>query len=132
MAVYDDVVIRLGQLGYTVPIEQQDAAVLHAITCATDRLTANINHKTVPAELNTVLIDMAAGLFLSEKKSIGALGTSFDFSRPAKRITEGDITVEYAGKTDGGSTPEARFDELLDRLINPPQWQLAHFRRVKW
>ena len=131
MAMYDDVIIRLSQIGYTAT-ESRMAEITQSIDCAAEKIKANINRTEIPEGLYYTWVDMAAGLFLLNKKSTGQLGESFDFTFPAKKITEGDVSVEFAGATDGSSTPEARFDKLLDSLINPPAYLFARFRRFVW
>jgi hypothetical protein len=130
MDIYDDVAARLLMLGYTV--SSSDAAVTYSINRASETIKANINRIEIPEGLRYVWTDMSAGLFLRDKKAAGQLGDAFDFSAPAKNISEGDVSVEFAGSTDGALTPEARFDNLLDSLINPPQSVYAAFRRLKW
>ena len=133
MAMYDDVVTRLLQLGYTVPAgDTPDTAVTYAIDRAAEKIKANINCTDIPDGLHHTWVDMAAGLFLFDKKTAGQLGESFDFTAPAKKITEGDVSVEFAGAADGSSTPEARFDKLINSLINPPAYLFARFRRFVW
>lgn len=133
MAMYDDVVIRLLQLGYAVPAgDTPDAAVTYAIDRAAEKIKANINRTDIPDGLHYTWVDMAAGLFLFDKKTSGQLGEGFDFTAPAKKITEGDVSVEFAGAADGSSTPEARFDKLINSLINPPAYLFARFRRFVW
>lgn len=129
MDIYNDVVVRLGQLGYTVETgTAPDAAVNYSINRAAEKIKANINRTDIPDGLHYTWVDMAAGLFLFDKKAAGQLGEGFDFSAPTKKITEGDVSVEF----DGGSTPEARFDKLLENLINPPAYLFARFRRFVW
>lgn len=133
MAIYDDVVMRLSQLDYTVPKgDAPDAAVTYSIDRAAEKIRANINRTEIPEGLHYTWVDMAAGLFLFDKKAAGQLGEGFDFSAPTKKITEGDVSVEFVGATDGSSTPEARFDEMLKSLINPPAYLFARFRRFVW
>ena len=135
MAIYEDVVARLQMLGYTVTVPEgqtQSPDVLYAINRAAEKIKANINRTEIPEGLHYTQVDMAAGLFLFDKKAAGQLGTGFDFSAPAKKITEGDVSVEYAGASDGADTPEARFDALLTQLINPPNSIFARFRRLLW
>lgn len=129
MTIYDDVVVRLSQLGYTAP---EGNAVIYSIDRAAEKIKANINRTEIPEGLHHTWIDMAAGLFLFDKKTIGQLGESFDFTALAKKITEGDVSVEFAGAADGSSTPEARFDKLINSLINPPAYLFARFRRFVW
>ena len=133
MDIYNDVVYRLSQLGYTVPAgDTPDAAVTYAIDRAAEKIKANINRTDIPDGLHYTWVDMAAGLFLFDKKTAGQLGEGFDFTAPAKKITEGDVSVEFAGAADGSSTPEARFDKLINSLINPPDYLFARFRRFVW
>lgn len=133
MDIYDDVIVRLSQIGYTMPeSDTPDSAVNYSINRAAEKIKANINRTDIPEGLHYTWVDMSAGLFLFDKKAAGQLGEGFDFSAPAKRITEGDVSVEFYSGADGGSTPEARFDKLLDSLINPPAHLFARFRRLVW
>ena len=133
MDIYNDVTARLWQLGYTVPsFGIADPAVSYAINHAAEKIKANINRTEIPDGLRHTWIDMAAGLYLFDKKSSGQLSDNFDFTIPAKKITEGDVSVEFAGADDGSSTPEARFDNLINSLINPPAYLFARFRRFVW
>ena len=102
-----------------------DAAVKYAINRAAEKIKANINRTEIPDGLHYTWVDMAAGLFLFDKKTAGQLDEGFDFTAPAKKITEGDVSVEFAGADDGSSTPEARFDKLINSLINPPAYLFA-------
>lgn len=133
MTIYNGVVARLSQLGYVVPDnDAPNAGVTLAIDRAAEKIRANINRMDIPGELHYTWVDMAAGLFLFDKKAAGQLGDGFDFTAPAKKITEGDVSVEFAGADDGSSTPEARFDKLINSLINPPAYLFARFRRFVW
>lgn len=129
--IYEDVVVRLTTLGYQTEIFP-DADINHSINCAAEHIKANINRTEIPDELRCTWVDMAAGSFLSDKKATGQLGENFDFSAPVKKITEGDVSIEYAGATDGSNASEARFDSLLDRLMHPPEQIFARFRRIAW
>lgn len=128
--MYDEVVQRITALGYT-PTENDESAIKYAVDRAEWGIKNNINLPAVPDGLHFVWIDMAAGLFLRELKVAGLLPIAFE--TPTKSIAEGDTTVTFAvGGSDGALTPEAQFDRLLDRLINPPQEQLAAYRRMRW
>ncbi|MBP3448374.1 MAG: hypothetical protein J6K51_05085 [Clostridia bacterium] len=95
--IYEDVVARLAMLGYNVPqTDSPDAAVTYSINRAAEKIKAKINRTEIPEGLYYTHIDMAAGLFLKDKKAAGQLGDAFDFSAPAKSITEGDVSVTFA------------------------------------
>ena len=97
-------------------------------------LLANINHRKLPPPLFYTLVDMVAGHFLFDKKAAGGLDglEGFDFNAPAKSITEGDISVTFAGASDGASNAESRFDAMLAQLMHPAESTLAAFRRLRW
>lgn len=124
--VYEAVVARLSMLGYTVTDADKAGLEYLIHKCEVDILT-NINHRELPKGLFYTLVDMVAGQFLFNKKAAGGL-EGFDFDAPAKSITEGDISVTFAG----ASSAESRFDALLDRLMHPPDSVLAAFRRLRW
>lgn len=128
--VYEAVVARLSMLGYTVTDADKAGLEYLIHKCEVDILT-NINHRELPKGLFYTLVDMVAGQFLFNKKAAGGL-EGFDFDAPAKSITEGDISVTFAGASDGTSSAESRFDALLDRLMHPPDSVLAAFRRLRW
>ena len=128
--VYEAVVARLSMLGYTVTDADKAGLEYLIHKCEVDILT-NINHRELPKGLFYTLVDMVAGQFLFNKKAAGGL-EGFDFDAPAKSITEGDISVTFAGASDGSSSAESRFEALLDRLMHPPDSVLAAFRRLRW
>ena len=128
--VYEAVVARLSMLGYTVTDADKAGLEYLIHKCEVDILT-NINHRELPKGLFYTLVDMVAGQFLFNKKAAGGL-EGFDFDAPAKSITEGDISVTFAGASDGSNSAESRFDALLDRLMHPPDSVLAAFRRLRW
>ncbi len=133
MTVYEAVVTRLAMLGYTVTDNDKPGLEYLISKCERDILD-NINHKALPDGLFYTLVDMVAGQFLFDKKAAGELDgvEGFDFSAPAKSITEGDVSVTFAGASDGAASAEARFDALLDKLIHPPNSILAAYRRLRW
>ena len=131
MTVYEAVVARLAMLGYTVT-DADKTGLEYLIHKCEAELLANINPRELPPPLFYTLVDMVAGQFLFDKKAAGGLGEGFDFDAPAKSITEGDISVTFAGASDGASNAESRFDALLDQLRHPAESILAAFRRLRW
>lgn len=131
MSVYEAVVARLAMLGYAVT-DADKPGLEYLISKCEAEILVDINHKELPEGLFYTLVDMVAGYFLFNKKAAGGLGEGFDFDAPAKSITEGDISVTFAGASDGASTVESRFDALLDRLMHPPEHILGAFRRLRW
>lgn len=131
MDIFNDVCLRLSGLGYTVR-DDDTPDIGYAVNRAAERIKADIGRADIPEGLHCTFVDMAAGLFLFDKKAADGLGAGFDFSAPAKKITEGDVSVEFSGQSDGSLTPEARFDKLVDRLMNPDAFIFARYRRFIW
>ena len=131
MTVYEAVVARLAMLGYTVTDDDKTGLEYTIHKCEAE-LLANINHRKLPPPLLYTLVDMVAGQYLYDKKAAGGLGEGFDFEAPAKSITEGDISVTFAGASDGASNAESRFDAMLAKLMHPAESTLAAFRRLRW
>lgn len=127
---HEDVVRRLAALGYQAT-EGDGPGISYSISKCEAALLAEINHKELPDGLFFTLIDMAAGAFLREKLASGTLKLEgMDFSSPVKTITEGDVSVTFAGS--GSDSPEARFLSRLAELEHPPEGLLAIYRRLRW
>lgn len=128
MDILTAVILRLTSLGYTV-LEADSAMIDYDVVRAEDWLKANLNQAEVPNNLFYVWADMAAGLFLVDKKAAGQL-PDHHFEAPVKSISEGDTSVAFAvGET---GTAERQFDAMLAKLIHPDEAILATFRRVAW
>lgn len=130
MTVFEAVVLRLAMLGYKV-IEDDTPGLEYLISKCEKDIMADINQNALPDGLFYTLVDMVAGQFMFNKKAAGDL-EGFDFEAPVKSITEGDVSVTFAGGSDGASSAEARFDALLSKLMHPAQSTLAAYRRMRW
>ena len=132
MDVYEAVVSRLAMLGYQAT-EQDKPAIDYLTGKCRVTLLASIHHKDVPDGLIYTLVDMVAGSFLQDKLAAGRLEIEgLDFSTDTKSITEGDVSVTFAGANDGTSSPEGRFLAALDGMAHPSEKILGAFRRLKW
>ena len=127
MDILDKVTKRLESLDYTV--ESTDEAALHYdIDKAESDLKARTNLSEVPEGLLHVWIDMAAGLFLYDKKAVGGLSESYDFAAAVKSVSEGDTSVTFGD----ASTVDDQFNALLAKMINPSADIIARYRRMVW
>lgn len=130
--MYEAVVPRLAMLGYRAT-EQDKPAIDYLTGKCRWTLLASIHHKDVPDGLMYTLVDMVAGSFLQNKLAAGKLEIEgLDFSTDTKSITEGDVSVTFAGANDGVSSPEGRFLATLDGMVHPSEKILGAFRRLKW
>lgn len=131
--IYSEVAKRLKSLGVHAASEN-DYGVKYATDNAETTIKNETNLNIVPEGLRYTWIDMAAGYYLQESKATGRLkicGVELS-EAPVKSITEGEVSITFASTSDGAKTPEARLDELIKRLINPPQSVYAKFRRIVW
>lgn len=132
MDVHEAVVSRLAMLGYQAT-EQDKPAIDYLTGKCRVTLLASIHHKDVPDGLIYTLVDMVAGSFLQDRLADGGLEIEgLDFSTDTKSITEGDVSVTFAGANDGTSSPEGRFLATLDGMVHPSEKILGAFRRLKW
>ena len=111
MEILAAVTARLSALGYTVT-ETDSAALDYNIKKAETTLKVRTNQLEVPEGLFYVWADMAAGMFLTDKKASGALSEVYDFDAPAKSISEGDTSVTFA-IADTGS-----FEDQFEAAVN--------------
>lgn len=128
MDIKETVTARLAGLGYTVA-GADSFMIDFAVNKAEEQIKANINWSQIPEALFYVWADLAAGLFLRDKKATGQLA-GYDFEAPAKGITEGDTRVEFA--ISDSTSPDARFEALTTKLTTLDEAALARFRRLVW
>ncbi len=129
MKICEGVAERLSAIGYEVG-EDDKNAVIYCINKAEAALKVRTNQNVLPDGLFYVWVDMAAGYFLTDKKSNGALDGIFDFSAPAKSISEGDTSVTYAIASSG--TFEDQFDAMLAKMTHPDNEVILRYRRLTW
>lgn len=129
MDIFADVIARLAALDYTA-LDSDRVFLTFNIEKAEAELKAATNQLEVPAGLYHTWVDMAAGLFLSDKKSAGALNCLYNFEAPVKSISEGDTSVSFA-ISDSGSF-ESQFDAMLKKMITPDADLIIAYRRLAW
>lgn len=126
---FDAVKARLNSLGIHV---DNSAAIL--INMCIERAEGTIKHTcnlpAVPAGLETVLVDMAVGEFLTVQKTFGKLsGIDID-AAAVKQIQMGDTNVSYS--TDSIKSPEQRLDALISHFTRDRKKELLKYRRMVW
>ena len=129
MEVLAAVTARLEALGYKVT-EADYTAIRYQIAKAETELRVKTNRCEVPDGLFSVWVDMAAGLFLLEKKAAGGLSDLYDFDAPAKSISEGDTSVTFA--LSDTATLEEQFDASIEKMTHPDAAMIVAFRRLTW
>lgn len=132
MELREAVTLRLSMLGYTARSEDAPTLDYLEAKCRQDLLTS-IHHKELPEGLFYTLTDLVAGTFLEGRLAAGSLEIAgLDFSAAPKSITEGDVSVTFAGASDGADTPESRFLARLAAMTHPSEDVLGAYRRLAW
>ena len=132
MVEYQQVVDRLGQFG--IAEEQIDVAALQFDMALILRYVVNYcnldNGNEIPEILDLRIIDRICSEYLMKKKNAGML-EGFDYEQAVKTIKEGDTQIQFASEADG-TTPEERFNKLVDYLYkNFDKW-ICKYRRIRW
>lgn len=117
---------RLKQIGYTV-VETDEPLLAYVVNMIQQKIKNLCNTSDIPATLDYAANEMAAGEFLSIKRSTDSL-TGFDFEAAVKSIAEGDTTVTFTGTV----SSETLFDALVDKMIKGHKAELAKHRRIVW
>lgn len=127
MDIFEKVTERLKMLGYATA-DTDSTAINYNIDKTERDLKARTNQSEVPDGLFDVWVDMAAGFFLTDKKAVGALSESYDFSAAVQSVSEGDTSVTFGN----ASTAEEQFDAMLAKMIEPDANRIIAFRRLRW
>ena len=129
MITIENIIKRLGQLGYVVTEEDHDI-----IEFELDKILNYVknycNITEIPEILDPRIADRVAGEFLFYQKNSGNL-TGFDYDAVIKEIKEGDTSLKYTNGSDD-DTPESRFDKFLNTLERGfDKWITPH-RKLRW
>lgn len=100
-----------------------------------EKVRGSIKNKThlsnVPADLEAVAVDMAAGEFLLAKKTFSPDSLAgLDLGMAVKQIQAGDTNTVFA-TGEGSLTAEQRLDAFISRLLSR-EGEILHYRRLKW
>lgn len=122
---------RLEALGYAV--SDADNGLLDICRRRVESTVRNLCNLPevgdIPDGLSEIIIDRICGEFLFAKRGAGQLELGeLDLSAAVKRITEGDVSVEFAD----GDPDAARPDKLIGRLMCSGERELVRFRRIRW
>ena len=129
MVTREQVIGRLGQLGYTATIADNEA-IDFELTKILNYTKNYCNITEIPEILDPRIIDRVVGEFLFYKKNSGSL-EGFNYDLVIKSIKEGDTTLTYA-VGQGEDTPENRFDSFIKKLERGYDKWITPYRRLRW
>ena len=122
------VINRLEWFGYEV-VHSDLLTIKFIIEKIENKGKTDCNIDEIPEELNNVLVDMVVGNFFIEKKTFDPDSLkSINFESVIKQIQEGDTNITFS---DNSKTPEQRFDELINYLINK-EYDFSCYRKIRW
>ena len=129
MVTRENIVKRLGQLGFTATIDDYDQ-IDFELNKTLDYVRNYCNITDIPNMLDPRIIDRVCGEFLYYKKNSGSLD-GFNYDAVVKSIKEGDTTITYA-VGQGEDTPENRFDTFVKSLERGFDKWLCPWRKIRW
>ena len=124
----DKIIERLSSLGYDYSQNLDSFLIDFTSEKVLNFIKSECNVESIPKGLENIFIDRVCGEFLMFKKQTNQL-ENIDFSPVAKQISEGDTSVSFF---DGTTTPEQRFDSLINFLLNSGNGSFSSYRRVRW
>lgn len=125
----EDVIERLGQLGYSA-VEEDHEQIDFELEKTLNYVKNYCNITEIPEILDPRITDRVCGDFLYYKKNSGSLD-GFNYETVIKSIKEGDTKIDYA-VGQGEDTPENRFDTFVKSLERGFDKWLVPWRKIRW
>jgi len=118
--------LRLGELGLAPPAE--DEGLLQGLLeRAVLWILAETGQGELPDELESAVVDVAAGEYLLWRKNMGSL-ECFDETCAVQKMSQGDTSITYA-VAGGAISP---LDALIAGLRTPREALMRKWRRMRW
>ncbi len=127
--MYDRIVERLTALGYVYDNGSDDTLLESEMKRGEAYVLSFCNLTSIPEEIEEVYIDIVCGYFLRSRLYNGDLSEGGAVSGIAEKITEGDVSVEYAADKEVGLYERA--DRLISGLLNK-ETELTAVKKLKW
>ena len=132
LSIYEGVVMRLKFFKYDVPESEKsiiDYVILKVLSSVNNKTNQCYTADDIPYGLYSIVVDKVVGEFLMFKKNMGDI-PALDLSPVEKQIQVGDTNTVYAVET--VSSPEKRYDTLINFLIFARDNELIRYRRLTW
>lgn len=132
LSIYEGVVMRLKFFKYNVPESEKsiiDYVILKVLSSVNNKTNQYYTTDDIPYGLYSIVVDKVVGEFLMFKKNTGDI-PELDLSPVEKQIQVGDTNTVYAVET--VSSPEKRYDTLINFLMTGRDDELIKYRRLAW
>lgn len=123
------VIDYLKGIGYN-PIYDDQQLIEFLVNDVANGIAIDCNVTELPEELNGIVVQRTVGRFLETKAFNGSLYDTLNISYVAKKIVEGDTTIEM-GVPDG-QTPHKIINDYIKTMKEYGKRQIAAFRKIKW
>ncbi len=121
---------RLESFGYVLKAED-DAALVFSIGKVCSTIKNDCNLQKVPDGLLRIAVDMAAGEFLTAKKTFSPDSIAgLDLGLAVKQLQIGDTNTVFA--TEGNQTSEQRLNSFLNYLLTYGRDEFSCYRKIRW
>lgn len=127
----EKVKIRLQSFGYVFK-DGDEVILTFSVEKVTNTIKNDCNVLEIPDGLMNIAIDMAAGEFLTVKKTFSPndiAGLDLDYA--VKQLQEGDKNTVFA-TGEGSLTAEQRLNNLLNYLLAHGRDEFSCYRRLRW
>lgn len=122
---------RLQSFGYAVQ-EGDEVTLLFCIQKVENGIKNDCNVISVPEGLVNIAVDMAAGEFLTAKKTFSPDSVAgLDLDVAVKQIQTGDTNTVFA-TGEGSLTAEQRLDAFLHYLLTNGRDAFSCYRKIRW
>lgn len=122
---------RLKSFGYEKQ-EGDELALGFAIQKVENTINNDCGTTTVPEGLLNIAVDMAAGEFLTAKKTFSPNSIAgLDLDYAIKQIQTGDTNTVFA-TGEGSQTAEQRLNAFLNYLLTYGRSEFSCYRKIRW
>lgn len=122
---------RLQSFGYEVQ-SGDEAIISFSVQKVENTIRNDCNVSSIPDGLENIAVDMAAGEFLTAKKTFSPdsiAGLDLDYA--VKQIQTGDTNTVFA-TGEGSLTAEQRLNNFLNYLLTYGRNEFSCFRKIGW
>lgn len=122
---------RLQSFGYELQ-EGDDAALAFSVQKAENTIKNDCGVLAIPEGLVNIAVDMAAGEFLTMKKTFSPDSIAgLDLDMAVKQIQAGDTNTVFAAG-EGSLTDEQRLNSFLNYLLTYGRSEFSCYRKIRW
>lgn len=122
---------RLKSFGYELR-EGDESALSFSVQKIENTIKNDCNAASVPEGLVSIAVDMAAGEFLTAKKTFSPESIAeLDLDYAVKQIQTGDTNTVFA-VGEGSQTAEQRLNAFINYLLTYGRSEFSCYRKIRW